>query len=56
MGSERCVPELLCILLWLSVILAWAWPCLRLRRGRLAPPPTPPRRQPSDAFTSFPGL
>lgn len=56
MGSERCVPELLGILLWLSVILAWAWPCLRLRRGPLAPPPPPLRRQRSGTPTSFPGL
>lgn len=56
MLSERGFPELLLILLWLDVILVWAWPCTRLLRGRLAPPRTAPPRQRSGAPTPFPGL
>jgi hypothetical protein len=33
MGSERGVTALLLILLWMSVRLAWVWPCMRLHRG-----------------------
>jgi IS1 family transposase len=56
MGSERFCPELLFILLWLSVILAWAWPCARLLWGRLVPLPPPPRRRRTGNPTPFPGL
>jgi hypothetical protein len=56
MVSERFVAELLLILLWLYVILAWAWPFTHLLRGRLAPPPTFARRQRSGTSTPFPGL
>jgi IS1 family transposase len=56
MGSERCCPELLCILLWLCIILAWAWSYARLLCGRLVPLPTPPRRRRPGDLTPFPGL
>ena len=56
MGSERFFPELPCILLWLYVILAWAWPCARLLCGRLAPLPPPPRRRSTGDPTPFPCL
>ena len=39
MVSEGVCDEfLLCVLLWLYVILAWAWPLARVLLGRLLPP------------------
>lgn len=56
MVSESFVTTLLLILLWLSVLLAWTWPCARLFRSWLPPLLTPARRQRSDAPPPLPGL
>ena len=43
-------------LLWLYVMLAWAWPLARLLPGLMPPPPLPPPRQRSGGLKPFPGL
>ena len=56
MVSESVVAELLLILLWLYVLLAWMWPCTRLLRGRLPPLSAPPPAPRAVVPPSFPGL
>ena len=57
MVSDGFFYELLLLgLLWLYVMLAWAWPLARLLPGLMPPTPTPPSRQRSSDPTPFPGL
>ena len=57
MVVEGLGDELLLVgLLGLYVLLAWIWPCTRLLRSRLSPPPTPARRQRAATPSPFPGL
>jgi hypothetical protein len=57
MVSEVFLYELLRAgLLWLYVMLAWAWPFARVLPALRSPPPTPPRRQRSGDPKPFPGL
>jgi IS1 family transposase len=58
MGSDGFFYELLLLgLLWLYIMLLWAWPVARLIPGLRPPTPTPPpRRKRSGDRTPFPGL
>jgi IS1 family transposase len=52
----RCDEYVLVGLLWLYVLLVWAWPVVRILPGLLPPTPTPPPRKRSDAPQPLPGL
>ena len=56
MVSDGFFDELLLGLLWLYVMLAWAWPLARLLPGLTPPTPAPPPRQRSGDPKPFPGL